>query len=236
MEMFQAIPPFTKVWAGAILLLGLLASTDVVNPVFLIWSFERVVKYRELWRILTGPFFLGKLDLQLVINMFWSFNFIKNMEQRMFSQRLATLVFIFVLVAFCVLVLSSILGSSGVGGSVLQGLTFIYSKLFSTEQVNFMMFLTIPVQWLPFATLALHFIAGGGIIPSVIGILSGHLVFYVLFILPVIRKKEILKTPAFLTRLLDGPAPDAGPQQNADRGQDPRRGGFAQGQGRRLGD
>jgi hypothetical protein len=98
--------------------------------------------------------------------------------------------------------------------------------------MNFLMIFPLPAQWVPFALMIMQYLSGGSILGSLIGIASGHIVFYLLYILPVIIGREVLKTPAFLSRWLDDPLPGQVPEPQRPNGQR----GFPQGQGRRIGD
>ena len=91
------------------------------------------------------------------------------------------------------------------------------------------MIIPIPVAYLPFVGIVFAVIQNASIIPNVIGILSGHIVFYILFILPVEMGRPFLKCPKFLVDWLDDegfPMPE-----EVQRPQNPMAG-----RGRRIGD
>ncbi len=51
---------------------------------------------------------------------------------------------------------------------------------------------------LPFALLGLSVVTGGDIIGDIIGIVSGHVFYYLKDIAPLVHRLDILKTPHFL--------------------------------------
>ena len=51
---------------------------------------------------------------------------------------------------------------------------------------------------LPFALLFLSLITGGDIMTDIIGIISGHLYYYLKDIVPIYQNMDILKSPQFL--------------------------------------
>lgn len=52
--------------------------------------------------------------------------------------------------------------------------------------------------YLPYAFLALSVLTGGDIISDIIGIIAGHLYYFLKDILPIQYNYDILKTPSFL--------------------------------------
>jgi hypothetical protein len=132
--------------------------------------------------------------------------------------------FLFIMNAFFVLLLSTAVGSYHAARAMLSAFEYLYSKLFSEGVVQIFMILPVPVIYLPFVQIAIDMISKQSPIPNIVGIVAGHTVFYLLYILPILIKKPIFKTPAFLVQWLDG-AEAANAQQHG--------GGFA-GRGRRI--
>lgn len=228
-EALQNIPPFTRVYGIIVIAVGLLVTLQLVNPYSLIYIPQAVFQHGEIWRLFTAPFFIGGLDINFLISILTSFSFIAGLELTHFRKRLSNLVFIFILNAVLVLTLSSIFVSFSIGRSIIISLEYLYSKLNSQGVVRLFMILPIPVAYLPFVGIVFAVIQNASIIPNVIGILSGHIVFYILFILPVEMGRPFLKCPKFLVDWLDDngfPMPE-----EVQRPQNPMAG-----RGRRIGD
>lgn len=229
MEALQSIPPFTRVYGIIVIAISLTATLQLINPIYLIYIPSLVFKKGEIWRLFTAPFFLGKLDFNFIVYMLTSFMFVSSLEANHFQKRTSNLVFIFILNVILVLIISSILISFSIGRSVLISIEYLYSKLFSQGVVRLFMIIPVPAAYLPFVNIVFAVLQGGSIIPDVIGIISGHIVFYTLFILPVEMNKPFLKCPKFLVDWLDDngfPNP-----QDVQRPQNPMAG-----RGRRIGD
>jgi hypothetical protein len=197
------IPPFTKYWGAGLLLSGLLITTSIVRVHDLVYIPSLVFQKGEIWRLFTAPFFLGKLDLGLILNTFFPLMLIRNLESRLYQNRLSFLVFMFILTAIIVLPLSDLFGSFSTGRSMLLAFEWIYSKLFSSEMVQFMMFIPLKLQWLPFAEMLVIFLQGGSIQPAIVGMIAGQSVFFLMYILPVKTGHPVLKTPKILSNWLD---------------------------------
>jgi hypothetical protein len=197
------IPPFTKYWGAGLLLSGLLITTSIVHGSDLVFVPSLVFQRGEIWRIFTAPFFVGKLDLGLIIHAFFPLMLIRHFENRLYQNRLSLLIFMFILMAVFVLPLSSLFRSYMTGTSMLLAFEWVYSKMFSSGMVHFLMFIPLRLQWLPFAEMVIMLLQGGSIAPGVVGMIAGHTVFFLMYILPLEIGRPVLKTPRILARWLD---------------------------------
>ncbi|OHT00070.1 Derlin-1 [Tritrichomonas foetus] len=227
MDVLQTIPPFTRVYGIVVLALGLIVSINIVSPYSLVFIPELVLK--QPWRLLTSPFFIGKLDVNFLISIGTSVMMLQQFESQHFSHRLSNLVFIFVFSSILSMIFSAIFGSYSIASSVLTSLIYISSKLQPNQIINLFFVFQIPAAYYPFVSLVLSLVMGNSIIPSLIGIASGHFLFYFLFILPIETGRPLFKCPNFLARLLDGEPNPAQHQQH--QRQNP-----LQGRGRRIGE
>ena len=56
----------------------------------------------------------------------------------------------------------------------------------------------IKAKYVPFSLILVHILSGENIIPDVIGILAGHIYYFLKDVCPVRYGKDVLKTPQFL--------------------------------------
>jgi hypothetical protein len=110
--------------------------------------------------------------------------------------------FAFVVIEFFAIALSTLYDSTDVASTMAFAFQWIYSKLFSNEQIHFFHFINLPMQYFPFAMLLFRYYYNDQSLRSaVVGLMVGHIVFYILFVLPVIINRPILKTPRILKRI-----------------------------------
>lgn len=200
---FQNIPKFTRFYLVAITSVSILVSFGILDPYLCLFDPQLTFRKFQLWRLFVSPFFLGKLDLNMIFQIFSCYNFFRKLEEQHYQNRLSTLVFVFLSISFFSLLFSGLLGSLSVGSSCYFAMIFIFSKVFSDEMVRFIV-IPMNIQYYLFANATLNLITGASIVPVLIGISAGHIVFYLYYILPVLLKRPLFKTPNFLVRLLDG--------------------------------
>jgi Derlin-2/3 len=200
MEMIQQIPPLTRYWAIGVVFCALLVTASVFTPAEIAFIPKFVFVDGEIWRLLFAPFFVGELHVQMVINTFLTFAFIARLENREYQGKLASFIVLASLVAFLVNLLSTAFSSYSVCDSMLTAMSYIYGKIYSTETILVMMVIPLPIQLFPFAEIILDIVSKVSLRGSLIGFFAGHAAFYLLFLLPVLMGREILKTPDILKR------------------------------------
>lgn len=211
MAVLANIPPFTRVWGIAILGLSALVSLQVISPMLLIYHPEFCFVRGQIWRLFTSLCFAGPLDFNLITHLIMSLMRIKSMEERRYSNHLSALVFIFILMAFIVILFSTLFGSASICMAMLKGFEYLAIKL-DPEGVVLMFFvIQIPARYYPYVGLALTLLMGGSLKVDLIGMFAGHCVLFLLFLLPLILGRPVLKVPRILETLFD--EPPQGPRQ-----------------------
>ena len=201
------IPPITKIWMGGIILTGIANSLNIVDAIDLIFNSKNIIKKLELWRLITCVCYFGPFSLSLFILLSTIYTIFGGLEQKQFEFRRGNLIYIFILLEFFILILSARFDSIEIGSSLIIAFCHIYGKLFTREHLGFMM-IDMPVQVIPYASMIVTFLHDGNIKSSIIGLFAGHIVFYLLFILPTIIGKPILRPPKFFSKLFDKPEPN----------------------------
>ncbi|KAF6136522.1 hypothetical protein GIB67_035081 [Kingdonia uniflora] len=80
-------------------------------------------------------------------------------------------------------------------------LLYVWSREFPTAQVNIYGLMSLKTFYLPWAMLALDVIFGLPIMPNLLGIMAGHLYYFLTVLYPLSNEKHILKTPNWMHKL-----------------------------------
>ncbi|KAF6155583.1 hypothetical protein GIB67_004577 [Kingdonia uniflora] len=81
------------------------------------------------------------------------------------------------------------------GISLVFMLLYVWSREFPNAQVNIYGLVSLKAFYLPWAMLALDVIFGSPIMPDLLGIMAGHLYYFLTVLYPLSSEKHILKTP-----------------------------------------
>ncbi|XP_057765218.1 derlin-1 isoform X2 [Salvia miltiorrhiza] len=196
-EFYQSLPPITKAYGTACLVvtvvcqIGLLSPADIAYFSILDW---------QVWRLITNFFFLGKFSINFGIRLLMIARYGVQLENGPFQRRTADFLWMMLFGALSLLVLSiiPIFSSPFLGISLVFMLLYLWSREFPNANINLYGLVTLKAFYLPWAMLCLDVIFGSPIVPDLLGIIAGHLYYFLTVLHPLAGGKNILKTPAFI--------------------------------------
>lgn len=194
--------PITFGYSCGIIAMIIISLLGILPPISLVYYKKAVFHDFELWRLVTGLFYFGKPDFMMLISLAFRIKFMHTLETTVYNQRKSTFLFIILLMIIPVYILSDVFGSFSSALSLSEAIEMLAGKLM---QANMLIFgiIPIPIRFVPIFQIFMSVVQNQSPIPIIIGILSGHLVFYLLYVFPVITKTPIFRTPNFLRQLLD---------------------------------
>jgi Derlin-2/3 len=245
---FKSLPPVTRAVLVTLFSSTCLAMMGLFDPsiIALDWfvvTRKYVYPYRflilcryQLWRVLTSGLFLGGFSFGFVMQLYFFTNFGSKLESdQRFNQTPGEYVYFLIIISFFASLASLLVawphGYAFTGPSVIFAIIYYWSRCEPESRLSIWGFEVKGYQ-LPFALLFMTLLMGGDVWRDIVGIAAGHLYFFLKDVLPVSHKINLLRTPAFLQKLVAKithtearPVPGPGPQ--------PRR--FFTGTGVRLG-
>lgn len=216
-EWYQSLPPISKGYGTLCLLFTTAYQLGILSLYYIALLHGRVFKNLEVWRLVTNFFFLGNFSINFGIRLLMIARYGVQLEQGPFQRRTADFLFMMIFGALSILALSVIpfLYSPFCGISLVFMLLYVWSREFPNANINIYGLFTLKAFYLPWAMLALDVIFGSPIWPDLVGIVAGHLYFFLTVLHPLASGKNILKTPAWVHRIVAryrlgapaGPAP-----------------------------
>ena len=194
------IPPVTKTIVSASVGLSLLVRLNVLPAHKMLYAPMTVFK-GEVWRLLT-PFFLWPFGFSFVLNMFFLYRHLRQLEEQDFRGKRADFVWMFVLLAAGILVLGGLAHLLLLGQPLLMALLYVWSRKNPDVNMTFMFGLRFKSQYLVWVLAGYHFVLGGSPWPDVVGIACGHLYWFCADVLPRTHNIELVRAPGFLQRLV----------------------------------
>ncbi|KAG7021903.1 Derlin-1 [Cucurbita argyrosperma subsp. argyrosperma] len=203
-EYYNSLPPISKVYGTLCLLATTAFQLGLLNPNFIVLHFGLVFKRFQVWRLFTNFFFLGKFSINFGIRLLMIARYGVQLENGPFQRRTADFLWMMIFGALTLLVCEDlyyvlsaipIFYSSFLGISLVFMLLYVWSREFPTAQINIYGLVTLKAFYLPWAMLALDVIFGSPLVPDLLGILAGHLYYFLTVLHPLAGGKNILKTP-----------------------------------------
>ncbi|EPE02930.1 der1-like family protein [Ophiostoma piceae UAMH 11346] len=210
MDAFWQQPPVARTLAAGVFTISVLCYSGIVP--FGWFHFEPQLLLRmppQIWRLVTG-FMMTSPKLSIVMDPYFLFSYLKQIEvgNPRFPRREDMIWYLVCIASFIMIFNRFILGQFG--GS-LQALIIALAYTCTQDQrgikANFF-FITIPAQLVPYAMILADTIMVGPfmVLLLVSGILAAHLYDFLARLWPEFgRGFSLLKTPAFMSRLVDAP-------------------------------
>jgi derlin-1 len=234
---FNGLPRFTRYWFGGTVALSLAARFGIIPAQWMVLSADRFLNKFEIWRPITALFFYPispQTGFHFLINLYFLVNYSRNLETGVFEGVPADYAFL-LLFSFLVSVVTGLfMGLSVLMDPMVMCVLYIYCQLNKDVIVNFWFGTQFPAMYLPWVLCAFNMIIGGGGMMELMGILIGHLYFFLKFQYnQQYGGPALVETPRFLetwlpSRRQQRPAAAAG-------GAPPPTGGHRWGTGQSLG-
>ncbi|MBA0774137.1 hypothetical protein Gotri_009366 [Gossypium trilobum] len=127
-----------------------------------------------------------------------------QLEQGPFQRRTADFLWMMIFGAISLLALSivPILRGAFLGISLVFMLLYIWSREFPNAQVNIYGLVALKAFYLPWAMLALDVIFGSPLVPDLMGIIAGHLYYFLTVLHPLAGGRNIISTPRLVHKLV----------------------------------
>ncbi|KAH7852217.1 hypothetical protein Vadar_021892 [Vaccinium darrowii] len=221
-EWYNTLPPITKAY-GTICLLFTVVCQFGLHPVYIALTYEQVFKRLEVWRLFTCFFFLGHFSVNFAIRLLMIARYGVQLENGPFQRRTADFLWMMLFGAFTLLALSATpwLWSPFLGVSLVFMLLYVWSREFPDAQISFYGLVTLKASLFSLKRRV-----------DLLGIIAGHLFYFLTVLHPLAGGTNILKTPMWVHILvrrwgIGAPAPT---QAQADR----NTGGVFRGRSHRL--
>lgn len=229
---YLQIPPVSRAYTTACVLTTAAVQLELITPFQLYFNPELIFKHFQIWRLITNFLFFGPVGFNFLFNMIFLYRYCRMLEEGSFRGRTADFVFMFLFGGFLMTLFGLFVSLVFLGQAFTIMLVYVWSRRNPYVRMNFFGLLNFQAPFLPWVLMGFSLLLGNSIIVDLLGIAVGHIYFFLEDIFPNqpggIR---ILKTPSILRTIFD--TPDEDPNYNPLPEERP--GGFAWGEGQRLG-
>ncbi|XP_029468395.1 derlin-2 isoform X2 [Rhinatrema bivittatum] len=205
---------------------------ELITPFQLYFNPELIFKHYQVWRLITNFLFFGPVGFNFLFNMIFLYRYCRMLEEGSFRGRTADFVFVFLFGGLLMTIFGLFVNLVFLGQAFTIMLVYVWSRRNPYVRMNFFGLLNFQAPFLPWVLMGFSLLLGNSIIVDLLGIAVGHIYYFLEDVFPNqpggIR---ILRTPAILKVIFD--SPEADPNYNPLPEERP--GGFAWGEGQRLG-
>ncbi|KDP22457.1 hypothetical protein JCGZ_26288 [Jatropha curcas] len=203
-EYYHSLPPVSKAYGVACLMTTSAYYLGLYNLGNIALFYEDVIKRFQVWRLITNFFFLGPFSFPFAFRLIIIAKYGVSLERGPFDKRSADFVWMFLFGALSLLVMAAIplLWSPFMGVSLVFMIIYIWGREFPNARINLYGVVSLKGFYLPWAMLALDLIFGNPLKPDILGMIAGHLYYFLTVLHPLSGGKYILKTPFWVHKLV----------------------------------
>ena len=204
--LFNESPKITKILVLSSFSISILVWSGLINTLDIYLNFYLIIHKYEIWRILTTFLYFGEFNLNLVLHMFIFFRDSKILEKKIFHGNSADYLYFILFCMMFLLLLSPITKSLFLSTSLNFAMMYYWGRKSKMTNVEFMGVFTFRAPYLSIFYLMITFLLGYEYKELIIGIIVGHVYFFLKEILPRIKGVkgiQLLETPKFVQKVCD---------------------------------
>ncbi|XP_052879382.1 derlin-1.1-like [Gossypium arboreum] len=203
-QYYQSLPPVSKFYGVACLMTTSAFYLALYDPWNIALSYQEVFKRFQVWRLITNFFFLGPFSPFFAIRLIMIARYGVLLERVPFDKRTADYVWMLMFGALSLLVMAAIpfLWTPFMAGSLVFMIVYVWSREFPNAQISIYGVVTLKGFYLPWALLALDLIFGASLMEDIIGMVAGHLYYFLTVFHRLAGGKYVLKTPLWVHKLV----------------------------------
>ncbi|GLT72222.1 hypothetical protein SLA2020_441760, partial [Shorea laevis] len=196
-EYYRSLPPVSKIYGVACLMTTSAFHLGLYNPNNIALKYGLVIKRFQVWRLVTNFFFLGPFSLPFAFHLLMIARYGVSLERGPFDKRTADYVWMLFFGALSLLVMAAVpyLSSPFMGGSLVFMMIYVWSREFPNARINFYGLVSLKGFYLPWVMLALDLLLGNPLMPDILGMVAGHLYYFLTVLHPLAGGKYVFKTP-----------------------------------------
>lgn len=208
-EWFMQMPVVTRYWFGLSIAFPVLGKIGLLNPYHMFVTKDFLFKL-EIWRPITGTFYypIGPgTGFHYLINLYFLYQYSKNLEIGEFSGRPADYLFMLIINWASLVLMATFMNIYLLMDPLILSVLYVWCKLNQDMIVSFWFGTRFKARYLPWVLFGFNMIISGGGFFEMLGILVGHIYYYIKYIYPRDSGGELIQTPSILYRLLPSYTP-----------------------------
>ncbi|XP_067652128.1 derlin-1-like [Haliotis asinina] len=244
-DWYRSIPQMTRYWFTGSVVVPLVGKLGILSPLWFILQFEPFIYRFQIWRPLTAVLYYpisGPRGFHFLMNLYFLYSYSTRLETGVFDGKPADYLFMLIFNWVCLTIIGLMSGLMLLMDPMVLSVLYVWCQLNKDTIVTFWFGTRFKAMYLPWVLLAFNMIIADGGMLELIGIIVGHLYFFLMFKYPQdFGGARLLSVPQFLYNYFPnrrggvagfGMAPSSRRRQDDGR-DDPR--GHNWGRGQNLG-
>lgn len=177
----------TRYWFTGSIALPLIGKLGLVSPLSMILHFGMVVYKFQIWRPFTALFFYPiqpNTGFHYLINLYFLYSYSTRLETGVFDGRPADYLFMLIFNWIMLVIVGFVADVMLLMDPMILSVLYVWCQLNKDTIVQFWFGTQFKAMYLPWVLVAFNMIIRGGGLNEILGILVGHLYFFLMFKYP----------------------------------------------------
>jgi len=211
MEWYKELPIVTRSYLTACLVTTFAIEFGFVRILSLYLNFDLIIRHGEFWRLLTNFFYFGQFGIGYFFHMTFLVHYSRSLEELTFRGKASDLIFCYLFGAVSLLILNVILWYTNwfsnvliLGPSLVFMIVYVWARRNPDVKMSFLGLFTFNAPYFPWVIIGLETMIGQNwSILDLLGLIVGHLYYYLSYAYPKLSNRNLLKTPEILRHVFD---------------------------------
>lgn len=213
-EWYRSMPPVTRTYITLSVLTTASVGLDAISPYKLYINWDSVLRLHQYWRLGTAFFYFGSFGLDFLFHMFFLYRYCKLLELNAFHGRTADFATMLLFGAAFLLAISPAAPSIlFLGPSLTFMMVYVWARRNEHQAMNLLGLFNFRAPYLPWVLLLFSMLLRSPPIIDLMGILAGHVYYFLVDVYPVMVGIHLLRTPRLLVWAVGGTAGEEGERE-----------------------
>lgn len=194
----------TKYWFTGSIVFPLLGKLGVLSIMWMLLDYNLVVHGFQIWRPVTALFFyplMPQTGFQYLLNLYFLYSYSTRLETGVFDGKPADYLFLLIFNWICLVIIGLVAGLRLLMNPMILSVLYIWCQFNKDQIVQFWFGTQFKAMYLPWVLVLFNMIIAGGGWNELLGILVGHIYFFLMFKYPQdFGGRRFISTPQILYR------------------------------------
>jgi len=200
-DWYRNIPMMSKYWFTGSVVMPLIGKLGLVSAMTMILDFHSLIYRFQIWRPITALFYfplVPQTGFQFLMNLYFLYSYSIRLETGVFDGKPADYLFMLVFNWICLIIIGLLASIPLLMNPMVLSVLYVWCQFNKDQIVQFWFGTQFKAMYLPWVLLAFNLVVSGGGWYEFIGIVVGHIYFYVMYKYPQdFGGRQFIQTPSF---------------------------------------
>lgn len=205
MAWYMEIPVISRLYMTSAFLTTAACAIDIISPFSLYFNFNLIFIEGQVWRLITTFLFFGLFSMDFLFHMYFLVRYCRLLEEGDFRGRTDHFVMMLLFGIVNMVAVAPFVSVHFLGSSLTFMMVYVWGRRNEDVRMSFLGVFSFTAPYLPWVMLTFSVLLGNPITIDVIGILVGHMYYFLEYVYPTIaeirkwRIRKVLRPPRILS-------------------------------------